>query len=147
MKQKEELLIDLGRRYRDIINNILDVIVEVDAKGKFIYLSPQVYDMFVSQPEELIGLRAHKFIHPEDLSRFKKAMDKVLKFGNPLIEEFRVKHKRGNYIQISVKGSLAKGNDFNFLILKQFSQIASLNQVDNQLMELNGLVLNFSQQL
>ena len=110
-RKAENQLAEEAERYRDIITNILDVIIEVDAKGKFIYLSPQVYDIFGFQPEELIGSMVNKFIHPEDLSRFKKALDNVLNFEESLIEEFRVKHKDGNYIQISAKGSLVKRKD------------------------------------
>ncbi len=73
MRKKEKLPVEGVERYRDIINNILDVIIEIDVKGKFIYLSPQVYDVFSFRPEELIELSAYDFIHREDLSYFKEA--------------------------------------------------------------------------
>ena len=72
MRKTERSLLELGEEYRDIIDNILDVIVKINANGKFIYLSPQVYEMFGFRPEELIGLSMYKFIHPEDLSDLKK---------------------------------------------------------------------------
>ncbi len=130
MRKTVQSLIKLGERYKDIIDNILDVIVEVNIKGEFIYLSPQVYDVFGFRPEELIGLRTYQFIHPEDLSFFKKVMDNVFKFGDSLIEEYRVKHKSGYYIPISVKGSLVKENDtVKFIgILRDISERKKVDQ-------------------
>ncbi len=110
MRKTEQSLIELVKRQRDIIDYILDVIVEVNVKGKFVHLSPQVCDMVGFRPEELIGLSVYQFVHPEDLSYFRETKDKGGKFEDSLIGEFRMKHKRGYYIPISVKGSLVKEN-------------------------------------
>ena len=105
MKQS---LKELEERNRYIINNILDVIVEVNTKGKFIYFSPQVYDLFGFRSKELTGLNSYNFIHPEDLSHFREVLDKVLKFEESLTIELRVKHKKGYYVPVSLKSNLVK---------------------------------------
>ena len=110
MRKTEQSLIELVKRHKHIIDYILDVIVEVNAKGKFIHLSPQIGDMIGFRPEELIGLSVYQFVHPEDLSYFREGKDKGVKFEDSQFGEFRMKHKKGYYIPISVKGSLVKEN-------------------------------------
>ena len=110
IRETEQSLIELGEKYNYIIDKILDVIIEVDAKGKFVYLSPQVYGMFGFRPEELIGLSVYKMIHPDDLSHFNESINKGINLEDTLIGEFRVKHKKGYYIHVSIKGSMVKEN-------------------------------------
>ena len=53
LKESEE-------KYRNIINNISDVIGELDLRGNFTYISPQVYDILGFKPEEIVGNHVSK---------------------------------------------------------------------------------------
>ena len=53
--------------YHAIVNDIVDTIVEIDLNGNFTYVSPQSYFMFGYEPHEVIGRKALRFIHPDDL--------------------------------------------------------------------------------
>ena len=53
--------------YRTLINDIMDAIVEIDLNGNFTYASPQTVKIFGYQPHEVIGRKALRFIHPDDL--------------------------------------------------------------------------------
>ena len=54
-EERKETELNLKRseeRYRRLINNLSDTIIEADVADKFIYLSPQFYDIFGYQPKE-----------------------------------------------------------------------------------------------
>ncbi len=51
------------QRLHQIVNNILEIIVEIDLKGNFTYVSPQVYDILGYYPDELIGENGFNFTH------------------------------------------------------------------------------------
>ncbi len=115
------------QRFHQIVNNILDIIVEFDLKGNFTYVSPQVYDILGYYPDELIGVNGSKFVHPEDLP---KAMDLMRDFSNSKEQnsvkrfsiEYRVLHKKGYYIFLSIKGSLVE-TEGNMKIIAVVSDI------------------------
>jgi len=48
-------------RYQLLINNISDVMIEIDPDGTFTYLSPQVYDTFADNREELFSSKLFDF--------------------------------------------------------------------------------------
>ena len=131
MRKTKKTLVEGVERYKDIINNILDLIVEVGAKGKFIFLSPQVYDIFGFRPEELIGLRVYEFIHREYLSYFKESFDKALKLGNPLIVELKLLHKNGHYVSVSMRGRVVNHNS-NIKIICVLSDITEHKKVEQK---------------
>ena len=95
-------------QYRYLIDNILDVILEIDSDGTFIYCSPQTFKLFGYQPEELIGLNAFNFIHPEDVPKIIKKLEEAINKGELHSAEYRTRHKDGHYILVSAKGGVFK---------------------------------------
>ena len=70
MEQKEEAQATLllsEDRFRSLIQNSSDVTMILTESGDFRYVSPAVKDLLQYEPEDLIGLRATDFVHPEDL--------------------------------------------------------------------------------
>lgn len=121
-------------KYRYLINNILDVIVEIDSDGTFIYCSPQTFKLFGYQPEELIGLNAFNFIHPEDLPKIIKKFEEAINMGVLLSVKCRTRHKDGHQILISAKGGIFKENG-NFKIIAVIREIEEQNKFDEKLRE------------
>ncbi|TFG15376.1 MAG: PAS domain S-box protein [Promethearchaeota archaeon] len=107
----EQKLKESEEKYRNLINNISDLIVELDLDGNFSYLSPQCYNIFGFYPENLIGKNAYTFLHPEDLQLLKKEIETKNKEGDIISIEFRTRNKDGYYIPIYVKASLVKIDD------------------------------------
>ena len=91
--------------YQYLIENILDVVAELDLDGTVIYVSPQFYDIFGYNPEEIIGNEFFKFIHPDYSSILKEQLKRGSKGKEELYVEFKVQHKSGNYIAASAKGT------------------------------------------
>ncbi|MHA2288744.1 MAG: PAS domain-containing protein, partial [Promethearchaeota archaeon] len=92
--------------YQAVINDILDTIIEIDLKGKIIYLSPRCFDMFGFQPQEIIGDNVLQFIHPDDLLGVSRKVKIALKDQKHVSHEFRTKHKNGSFVHVSAKGGI-----------------------------------------
>jgi len=92
------------KRYFNLINSILDIIIEIDLDLIINYINPQVYDVFGYIPEEIIGKKAIVFIHQDDASRVVESIKKGIKTREIISENFRIRHKKGNFIPVSAKG-------------------------------------------
>lgn len=98
------------QKYQFLVNNILDIIIEIDLTGNFIYISPQCLDVFGYSQRELLGKNGFDFINPEDISSIKRTILNAIKSNKPIATEFRTKHKDGHYVHISAKGNLVNCN-------------------------------------
>ncbi len=137
MRKKTHSLRELVESNRYIFENLLDVIVEVDKTGNFIYFSPQVYDMFGFKPEELSGIDEYDIIHPEDLSNYRKTIERVVKFEAPFSINLRILHKKGYYVLVTLKGNLARYNDTIKIIgtireITEYKEIKKCQEGSNQ---------------
>ncbi len=97
---------NLEQKYELIVDNLLDIIVELDLYGNFIFVSPQSIDITGYHRDELIGTSLYKCVHPNDLSILKNAIEDAKIDRKHISLEFRIKHKNGNYIYLSAKGRL-----------------------------------------
>ncbi len=93
-KQAEDALREGEEKYRDLVENIIDVIYAVDHKGVITYVSPSVISMLGYQPEEIQGRPFFDFIHPEDLPRVNEIFREVL-VGKIEPSEYRILRKSG----------------------------------------------------
>jgi PAS domain S-box-containing protein len=121
-------------QYRYLINNILDVILEIDSDGTFIYCSPQTFNLFGYQPEELIGLNAFTFIHPEDVPKIIKKLEEAINKGELRSAIYRTRHKDGHYILVSAKGGVFKENG-NFRFISVIREVEEKNKFDEKVRE------------
>jgi PAS domain S-box-containing protein len=102
--------------YQAIINDIADSIVEIDLNGNFTYVSPQCYQMFGYNPHEVIGRKALRFIHPDDLLNVMNKMKTAIEDQKHVSYEYRAKHKNGGYVYVSAKGGIIKREGITKLI-------------------------------
>ncbi len=108
IKSVEQKLRESEKNFRNLINNVSDVIMKVDLDGKINYTSPQIYDLFGYEEKELIGYHPFDFIHPEDLPKFEKLRKDAPNYRESYTFEFRAKHKKGHYISIFAKGNIIR---------------------------------------
>ena len=105
-------------KYRRLIDNLSDVVIEADSEGNFIYVSPQVKDIFGYEPEEIIGKNVIEFIHPDDNEKTNKVMTGLLSGKEIVAFEYRSIHKDGYYLPIS--GSvkvIGEGKDLRLIAI------------------------------
>jgi len=93
-KLAQKALLENEEKYRELVENINDVIYEIDFSGKISYVSPAIEPLSGYRPQELIGRSFAEFIYPEDLPliqpRFQQALSEQI---SPL--EFRLLNKTG----------------------------------------------------
>ncbi len=95
-------------KFRDIVNNVIDVILEIDIKGRFLYVSPQVYNILGYTPEELINTSGYTLMHPDDIEGIKRITQEAIAKGKPIFYEYRIRHKNGRYIPMTANGNYIK---------------------------------------
>lgn len=98
-KRVEGALRESEEKYRELVENITDIIYTVDAAGTLTYISPVVKVLGAQTPEEIIGHSFSEFIHPEDLPALLESFQQTLA-GNFHPSEFRVLTKPGEYLWV-----------------------------------------------
>jgi PAS domain S-box-containing protein len=78
-QQAEEVLLELEKRYRDLFDNINDLIMIHDLKGNLLNVNPAVSKLSGYTFEELIGRPISDFIFPEFRSLFQDEYLKEIK--------------------------------------------------------------------
>ena len=65
----EERILASEARYRFLAEHALDVISLQDLSGAYLYVSPASWTMLGYRPEEMTGVSAEAFLHPDDIDR------------------------------------------------------------------------------
>ena len=110
--------------YKNIINNLMDIIIVLDLKGNFIYTSPQIYAISGFKQEEMIGKSGFKFMHPDDIKEAADILKEAIVKKNKMYFEYRTIHKDGYYIDVSASGRLVniEGEDRIFAVVRDISE-------------------------
>ena len=90
----EQTLRESEEKYRDLVENISEVIYSLDENGQVTYVSPVVKDIGGYEPSEVIGRSFTEFIHPDDLPSLIESYKKAVS-GHPEPAEYRVPTKSG----------------------------------------------------
>jgi PAS domain S-box-containing protein len=101
-KLAEDALLESRGKYRDLVENINEVIFSVDLEGKFTYISPAIQRLYGYPLQEVTGQHFLKFIHPGDHSRCIEGFRRRL-YGNYDTDEIRIISRSGavHYVSIS----------------------------------------------
>jgi diguanylate cyclase (GGDEF)-like protein/PAS domain S-box-containing protein len=97
---------DSEQRLRDILDNALTWLWEVDINGKYTYACPTVEKILGYKAEEIIGNKYfYDFFHPDDYDELKKAAFEVIN-GKEAFREFmnRNLNKNGETVWLSTSG-------------------------------------------
>ena len=103
LKREQEALRQSEERYRDLVENIEDVIYSVDAQGKITYVSPAIESWLGYARSEIVGGDFSAFVHPDDLLLAGDGLRRVLSGETDRVDEYRILTKSGR--QRSVRTS------------------------------------------
>ena len=81
-------------RYRNLVENINDVIFEMDTEGKFTYVSPVGEQVFGHPAAAFLGRHFSEFAYPDDLPQLMASYHATVK-GKLEPHEFRVLDRKG----------------------------------------------------
>jgi PAS domain S-box-containing protein len=97
-KRVEDALRESENRFRNLIENLTDIISILSPDGSVIYESPSLEHILGYKPEDLIGKKIFTFIHPEDapevIEYFASAMQST-EVVSPI--EYRFQHKNKSW--------------------------------------------------
>lgn len=77
-KQTEDALRASEERYRTLVENQSDLVVEIDAEGRFTFVSQSYCDAFGKTIDELIGNTFMPLVHEDDRENTARAMEKLV---------------------------------------------------------------------
>jgi PAS domain S-box-containing protein len=104
-KEAEDALRRSEQHFRRLIENAQDNIVIVDARGTMKYQSPSVERILGYTPDELVGVNAFDYIHPDDVPVV--AGELGASFATPGYighAEYRFRHKDGGWRYLEAFG-------------------------------------------
>jgi diguanylate cyclase (GGDEF)-like protein/PAS domain S-box-containing protein len=142
-KRAEETLRKSEEKYRNLVENISDVIFDVDHQGVVLYFSPLGKDIWGYNREDVIGKNFIELIHPDDrdllLQRFVELSDGIEK---PLSYRFKDKAGTFRWVRTSTKPRLENGKFVGASgtlidITKQIEMETLLRESENRYRELS----------
>src|SRR5687768_14910373 len=95
--------IDRDRRFRALIENIADAVLQVAEDGHVQYASPAVRRILGCEPVELMGRHSGELVHPDDAVRADDLWAECrFRPGVPVTAELRLRHRSGTWRTVEV---------------------------------------------
>lgn len=67
----------------------MDIVIVLDLKGNFLYVSPQIYDISGFTQEEIIGKNGFKLMHPDDIKKAAEILKEAIIKKKKVVIEYR----------------------------------------------------------
>ncbi|MCD4694762.1 MAG: PAS domain S-box protein [Bacteroidales bacterium] len=94
-KQAEEALQESEEKYRNLTENMFDIVYLMDTNGILTYISPQTKQYGID-PEKLISKNLLEIVHPEDREKLGMEFQRTLETGKEFPSTFRVLNAKGD---------------------------------------------------
>jgi PAS domain S-box-containing protein len=102
----EAALRESEQRFRTVLENASDITSELAPDGTVLYESPAMERVLGHRVEEMVGLNAFDFVHPDDLPATTGAFQQLLvEVGVPQRVEFRFRHRDGSWRILEAVGT------------------------------------------
>ncbi|WP_292487501.1 PAS domain S-box protein [Methanohalobium sp.] len=99
LKENEEL-------FREITENMQDMVALTDKYGYFVYAGPSHESALGYKPENLTGKNVLDFVHPDDFEWMVEEYQQFLQSLNPKKVEYRYLHADGYYLWLETIGNV-----------------------------------------
>ena len=123
-----------SERYRSLVENVGDVIMEYDDKGRCVYVSPNCYDVSGRTSIEMMGYGFQDHILPDDLLRIGQVTNELRhQVGVTRRLTVRIRHFAGRwtYGQMSARSFLAENGSVHFVTI--FRDVTELRRSELQI--------------
>lgn len=122
--------------FRSLIGDTLDIITVTDRTSKVLFVSPAVHRILGFQPEELLGTRVFKFIHPDDFFSAIKAFGRAIRHpGTPTLHSFRHRHKDGSWRMLECIGNYVKDASGHYRVIANTRDLGDRKKAEEKLQE------------
>ena len=92
-------------RFRYLVENAFDVIVECAASGRILYVSPNIEDLLGYEPSEIVGTFVVDLLHPDDVQRGIEAFAAAVGDHARIHETLRYRSKSGQWTFMEGRGT------------------------------------------
>ena len=146
-KETEQKLMESEEKYRKLIQDLTEIILEVDLKGIVTFVSPQCFDIIGYHPREVVGKNCLKFIYRDDVLLIADVMKNAFNTKKLIsISLYRLAHKNGSKIFVSARGKYVNVNGTEKFIVairdltiqKKIEHILSLSEEKSRLISENA---------
>jgi PAS domain S-box-containing protein len=96
-KHAEQQLRESEERYRMLAENPYDLISELDADGRFVYVSPNFQEILQYAPEDLLGRDVFQLIPEEDREEIQRIFKGAVRTESTFHAPFRIRHRDGSH--------------------------------------------------
>ncbi len=131
-KQAERALRENEEKYRDLVENINDVIYVVNTEGIITYVSPVIEAQLGYRPSEVISKSFSKFVYHEDLPFVMERFQKILS-GEMAPSQYRLVKKSGEILWIRSSSRLVFERDNIIGFRGSFVDITHSKHMEEQL--------------
>lgn len=131
---------DNDNRYRKILENSYDLILEVDSTGKILYVTPHCRDIVGFDQSEIVGKSAFEFVHPDDISYVKSVFYKAVNSMSTDKAVYRSINKSGSYQWFECTGNpyVTEDGDIRGVIISR--DITDRRATEYELTALNNVM-------
>lgn len=92
-------------RFRYLVENAFDVILECAVSGRILYVSPNVAEVLGYTPDEIIGTFLVDLLHPDDAQRGIEAFAAAVGDGDQIHATLRYRSRSGQWCYMEGRGS------------------------------------------
>jgi diguanylate cyclase (GGDEF)-like protein/PAS domain S-box-containing protein len=103
LKKSETDFQATAQRFRTLVENSQEIIFSMDTQGRFTYLSPAAERLLRCPVEDMIGQPMACYVHPEDLGKYWKGLEKDFSQDAGFFE-FRLVDREGNARVLRISG-------------------------------------------
>ena len=132
-KRAEEALRKSQEKYRDLVENINDVIFALDNTGNVSYVSPAIEKIIGYSPSEVTGRNMMEFIHPDDRAMLADRFKELTILGVLQPYEYRLTGKSGDICWIRSSSRLIVQDGKTIGIQGVFIDITESKRLEEQL--------------
>ncbi len=102
-EETRDALIQSESRFRALVEATSDWVWEVDAHGRYTFVSPRAKDILGYPPEEILGKHPRDLVTPEEWLRIKSQLAMTEASGRPSrVVEAEVEHRSGRIVYLEI---------------------------------------------
>jgi len=117
-----------------LIENVSDIITVINNQGVIRFQSPSVSKVLGYSPDEMVGIPAFEFIHPDDATVTAAAIERCVSQPDiPVAVEYRLRHKDGEWRFLQSVGRSAPGLSEEGFIVVTSRDVTEKRQLEEQL--------------
>ncbi|WP_052723828.1 PAS domain S-box protein [Paenibacillus wulumuqiensis] len=135
----ENLIRESERQYRMLSDTTMDLISThtADEQLNFLFASPALKKLLGYEVEEILGMSASSYYHPEDYEVVQVYLQSILYSQEQHTVTFRFRHKQGHYIWLETSGTYtpSRMDGFSGTVVAVSRDVSDRKFAEQQLLE------------